>query len=51
MPETPRFLIAIKDYDAARKVFSKIAKFNGVRGSNPENFIFDVEEKKDLNEV
>ena len=43
MPESPRYLIASKQYDKARMVFQKIANFNGLKRAGCDQFIFDKE--------
>jgi hypothetical protein len=43
MPETPRFLIAKKEYDKARLVFMQMARWNGKSEVEALNFIFDQE--------
>lgn len=43
MPESPRWLIASKQYDRARMVFSRIAKVNGMRRARCFEFVFEKE--------
>lgn len=42
MPESPRYLVAKKQYNAARVVFTKIAKINGAK-VDTDNFVFEGE--------
>lgn len=43
MPESPRFLVASKQYDKARQVFAMMAKFNGINRAECDDFIFEEE--------
>jgi hypothetical protein len=52
MPESPRFLVANKKFDEARRVFNKIAKMNGKPANTADNFSFlksHSEREKDVN--
>jgi MFS family permease len=43
MPESPRFLIASKQFNRARLVFKRIAKVNGMKRAHCHEFVFDKE--------
>lgn len=40
MPESPRFLVATKQYDKARVVFAQMARWNGLKSLSVERFVF-----------
>lgn len=43
MPESPRFLVASKQYDKARLVFARMAKTNGMTRAGCSEFVFEKE--------
>jgi hypothetical protein len=46
MQETPRFLVASKQYNVARRLFAQMAEFNGVSNVDPYLFKFEQEVTK-----
>ena len=45
MPESPRFLLSVKKFDEARKVFNIYARVNGKGINVADNFEFKEEAK------
>jgi len=45
-PESARFNYSKQRYDEARKNLETVAKFNGIKNYNSQNFMFDTEKEQ-----